>query len=241
MCTVTYYPTSDGFVLTSTRDEVSHRETSSPAFYKVGDQEILFPKDIKSGGTWIATDGHILSLCLLNGAWSNHTKSEFYRKSRGKILLEAFESNSFETYVTNADLNEVEPFTLLAIEEKTDRKVMEFRWDGEEKHFKNLNIDKPFIKASFTLYPPYMQAKKERLFENWIARNIQNPPAELLAFHILTDPENSDNSILLHSKTGPKSVSITQFHRTCNELNVSYYDLLANSSNHTSFKDPICL
>ncbi len=241
MCTVTYFPTSDGFVLTSTRDELSHRETSSPAFYAVGNKEILFPKDLKSGGTWIATDGHLLSICLLNGAWSNHTKSEFYRKSRGNILLEAFESQSFEIYVSKADLNEVEPFTLLAIEEKSDRKVMEFRWDGVEKHFKNLNIDKPFIRASFTLYPPYLQVKKEHLFDNWIAREIQNPASELLAFHVISDLKNSENSILLHSKNGPKSVSITQFHRNCKEMNVAYHDLLTKKTNHTSFKDPICL
>ena len=56
MCTVTFYPNNNEYILTSNRDEVKHRPTLAPKKYNINNQEITFPKDEVAGGTWIATN-----------------------------------------------------------------------------------------------------------------------------------------------------------------------------------------
>ena len=55
MCTVTYIPTPEGCIITSNRDEKITRERAlSPQEYLIDGKKIIFPKDPKAGGTWVA-------------------------------------------------------------------------------------------------------------------------------------------------------------------------------------------
>lgn len=116
MCTVTFVPTSTGFILTSNRDEKNYRPTLPPEIHVVNGKKLLFPKDEEAGGTWIATNNQHQTVCLLNGAFETHVKNPPYRKSRGLILLESFGYDSFAEFAENVDLENIEPFTLLLIE-----------------------------------------------------------------------------------------------------------------------------
>lgn len=44
MCTVTFYPTQNGFVLTSSRDEQKQRATFPPQFYQLNQEALFFQK-----------------------------------------------------------------------------------------------------------------------------------------------------------------------------------------------------
>ena len=90
MCTVTFYPNNNEYILTSSRDEVKYRPTLPPKRYNINNQEITFPKDEVAGGTWIATNNNTKTVCLLNGAFERHQRKESYSRSRGLILLESF-------------------------------------------------------------------------------------------------------------------------------------------------------
>ncbi|NDC40852.1 MAG: hypothetical protein EBZ77_04755, partial [Chitinophagia bacterium] len=55
MCTVTYLPLDNGHILTSNRDEQLLRQAAAPPELIEGKTGgILFPRDGKAGGTWIA-------------------------------------------------------------------------------------------------------------------------------------------------------------------------------------------
>ncbi|MBK6665833.1 MAG: NRDE family protein [Saprospiraceae bacterium] len=69
MCTVSYMPTKSGFILTSSRDESKVRKALPPATYHLHGQDLVFPKDILAGGTWIAASERGQVACLLNGAF----------------------------------------------------------------------------------------------------------------------------------------------------------------------------
>ena len=64
MCTVTYIPTKNGCIITSNRDEKIAREKAiSPQEYEIEGEKIIFPKDPKAGGTWMAnTNSKIIVL-----------------------------------------------------------------------------------------------------------------------------------------------------------------------------------
>lgn len=56
MYILSYAPTNDGFVLTFNRDEVYNRVAKPPEQYIVDNQKLIFPKDTKSGGSWIGVN-----------------------------------------------------------------------------------------------------------------------------------------------------------------------------------------
>lgn len=242
MCTVSYLPNSEGFILTSTRDEVIHRETFSPAIYQVVGKNLIFPKDKISQGTWIASDGDQLSVCLLNGAWSNHQKQEGYRMSRGLIPLKAFDYPSFEVFSREFDCCQLEPFTLIGAEESESKvNLMELRWDGEATSFRHLDASSPHLWSSFTLYPPHVQEKRNRLFEKFQKKSVPISEEMIREFHLQKDLQDPESSFNRHFTTGPKSVSLTQLVRNCASLDLNYLDLLAGTETHLSIKSPICL
>ena len=117
MCTVTFIPTKEGCIITSNRDEKIAREKAiPPQSYEINTKKIIFPKDQKAGGTWIAhTEDKIV--VLLNGAQEKHVVKPSYRKSRGVIALEIIASSNSLSYWNNLNLIDIEPFTIVFFEE----------------------------------------------------------------------------------------------------------------------------
>ena len=76
MCTVSFIPLQNGFLLTSNRDEKIYRPTIAPQVYIENDLKLLYPKDEKAGGTWIVAKEDGTTIVLLNGAFVNHQKKE---------------------------------------------------------------------------------------------------------------------------------------------------------------------
>lgn len=91
MCTVIYIPLNDGFVLTSSRDEKVHRPTLKPKAYLHKNNILVYPKDEIANVTWIAASNKNRIACLLNGAYQNHERKDYYSKSRGQVLIDCFE------------------------------------------------------------------------------------------------------------------------------------------------------
>jgi len=157
MCTVTYLPKPSGFILTHNRDEAPSRSPQSIVREnKLDGNTLLFPRDKKAGGTWIATTRHGRTACLLNGAFVKHHHSPPYRRSRGLILLDFFEWAEPDDFFQLYDFEGVEPFTMLVfaqnkLSESSIPRVIEFRWDGQIRHLKNLPAHEAHFWCSSTL------------------------------------------------------------------------------------------
>lgn len=241
MCTVSYIPTSVGFILTSTRDEVVYREATPPAFYQVGTNNLIFPKDQKSNGTWICSDGGTLSVCLLNGAWTNHQKQENYKMSRGLIPLEVFEYADFKSFAENFDFSLIEPFTLIGVQESyAETQLLELRWNGSSSSLRELNSTIPHLWSSVTLYPPSVQEKRNALFEEFQLEDDFVSQKRIQQFHLQKNFQDAENSFLLDSATGPKSISLTQLVRVRSSMTVHYLDLLTNAKTYIAKEIKTC-
>ncbi len=240
MCTVSYIPkkSAGGFVLTSNRDEKAFRTTVPPLLYEQGTTKLVFPKDEKAGGSWIAANNNGRICCLLNGAFAVHEKKSKYLQSRGNVLVELASSpKTPELYFTEKDLSEVEPFTIISIEkmESEISHFSEFIWDGAIKYFRMLNSKKPHIWSSVTLYNEEHRNLRRQWFNQFIAENNGSISSEIIIqFHAGTHTSNKSINMLMEREGGLKTVSITQVVSENGKFRMDYFDL--NNRQNTSIK-----
>jgi len=231
MCTVTYIPTRDGFYFTSSRDEKVTRNTVLPKKYNVNGAELIYPKDKEAGGTWFASSCDGRTACLLNGAFENHIKAMEYRKSRGLVLLESFQSLNAYEYYQRVNLANIEPFTLLTIEYFGGIVInfSELRWDGKTKYFKALSGNEPKIWSSATLYNSSARKKREGLFNHWIEKHKDFENRMILDFHNSKHGLKPKEDILMKGENDLQTLSISQVYHSGNLSLFKYKDIIGNT------------
>lgn len=222
MCTLTFIPCKKGFTLTSSRDEKLYRPCLPPAIYEHFGRKIIYPKDKKAGGTWIALGEQNQMACLLNGAFENHQKQKAYLKSRGKVLLESFGYKNPLLFSEQVALADTEPFTLLLLNKGA---FHELRWDGSRRYFTEINMARPAIWSSVTLYDQNTQQQREEWFVDWLKINAHVPDFNIANFHYSRHGNDSENDILMKRSSGIQTLSISQIRCQDNKSSFRYLDL----------------
>lgn len=224
MCTVTYLPISGGFVLTHNRDEAPSRSQHG----LVRSDSLIFPKDAKAGGAWIATAKDGRTACLLNGAFVKHRHEPPYRRSRGLVLLDFFDWPEPRDFFEKYNLEGIEPFTFLFFQTE---KVVQLRWDGNHRHLAELPPDQPHFWCSATLYPPHMQARREQVFRDWTEKgdglSDRRLPSAILNLHLTGSVGDPENNYVMNRDGRVRTVSVTQVIRRKSGTRMRYFDLLA--------------
>jgi hypothetical protein len=232
MCTVTFLPQGTDFVLTHNRDEAPARSQQTLSRVRLGDAEVLMPRDSGAGGTWIALSSAGYTVCLLNGAFIKHRHEPPYRRSRGMVLLDFLEqeaTGAWQWFCTTYDLSDIEPFTFLFFD---GERIGELRWDGSQKHTRVLAPDECHFWCSATLYPPEIQQQRETIFRQWLGRRNLKGRLEYLARKVLHlhhtgsvgDPEND---YIMNRNGRVQTVSITQIRRSGPRWTMLYEELLS--------------
>ncbi|WEK34838.1 MAG: NRDE family protein [Candidatus Pseudobacter hemicellulosilyticus] len=228
MCTVTFIPGRDQCYLTSNRDEKSWRSPALlPAAYQFSSGQLLFPKDGDAGGTWIAAHENGNAIIFLNGAFIAHTPQPPYRKSRGLILLDLIDSPSPWNSFLAIQLNNIEPFTAILWDQQ---RLYECRWDGEQKHQKELNPGRPHIWSSVTLYTEAVVKKRKQWFSNWLHQHPHPGPDEILGFHQFTGDGDRHNDLLMDRNGQVYTVSVTRMTLRPQATQMHYLDLKNNKT-----------
>lgn len=220
MCSVSYFPVNEGFILTSNRDERAGRETISPKTYKHQSQNIVYPKDSEKGGTWIAWSENKEGLCLLNGGFKKHKHTGNYSRSRGNIALERFNYEHPWDFITLIDLTDVEPFTIILFDIRDSVFLMELVWDGKQKHANYLDPNIMHFWCSSTLYTSRLKSARRRMFEEWQMRQDTICPDKILEYHhthLNLKPE------VQSTKPEVQTVSISQIIHTPQESTLRYF------------------
>ena len=224
MCTVTYIPNQHGWTLTSNRDENPERNSDHVVKRRFRDNYGCYPPD-DMGGSWIAADSRGRCYCLLNGAFVKHQRSLPYKSSRGKILLAGIMAENVGTFLYTTDLNGIEPFTLVMVEQKH---LVELRWDGMLKHIKTLSKNQNYIWSSCTLYDSETIKLRERAFgEEKFGDNTTG--TKIIAFH-KSRPFGEDAHDFLMQRPGVATISITQVSNNDGKVEMTYYNLLNDST-----------
>jgi hypothetical protein len=225
MCTVTFIPRPEGrFLLTSSRDVSYARPVADPP-QKIMEKDVplYYPKDGKAGGTWIGSSRDERLICLLNGGFENHVRQAEYRRSRGLVVKDLLIAEGFVPAAHRIDLDDIEPFTLVVVDWKEESRLIEFVWDGTEKHFRDLEWG-PRIWSSSTLYDPEMVRLREKWFARW-KREEESSQESILQFHRFAG-EGLDEVDVFMRRPVVGTVSITQVSLMGSEVSMQYWPYL---------------
>jgi hypothetical protein len=195
MCTVSWLPQDDGYLLCFNRDE---RRTRSPGLPPAEDQSgsvrYLAPRDGDFGGTWLAVNEFGLTLCLLNLYRVPGYTPPPAPHSRGLLVLELARSPTGYAAMSalgGRALDEVQPFSLVAIEPGGPALVAQ--WDGTT--LTGLTHDRPgLILTSSSVTEPEVGAARRALF----AESGVVTPDVLRALHRSHLPERGRRSVCMH-------------------------------------------
>lgn len=236
MCTVSFIPLKNGAIFTSNRDEhISRGIAQYPEFYQLGSKKLVFPKDSKAGGTWFISNENGDTGVLLNGAFEKHIPLQKYRKSRGHVLPEIFQSDSPFEALKYYNLQGIENFTIILWEEE---QLREIKWDGERLRAKKHDPEKANIWSSVTLYSQEMITERHGWFKKWLQSRDEITQQDILDFHSTTQSNNKDYGLLISrdnkiSTTSTTSLCLqnpiaTFYHKdyTQNIVSTLEYDLL---------------
>jgi len=233
MCTVSFiYRGNTDFMLISNRDEAVNRKTIPPNLYENNGVSLVYPKDGVAGGTWIGASSKSRLLCLLNGAFVKHDRKSSYKKSRGIIVKELLAVTDVFSEIQQYDFNDIEPFTLLIVDWNSELKLIELIWDGVSAQITDLPLE-PKIWSSSTLYNSEMKTFRKQWFQEYLSQNGSSSN-ELLYFHEhygIGDPMldlKIDRGLL-------KTVSITMFEKSEENIKVIYKDLLHDKTSQLMF------
>jgi len=228
MCTVSFIPVKDKFFITSNRDEkLTRKNAAAPGMFIHNGQKLFFPKDADAGGTWIVMKENGVAAVLLNGAFICHNAEPPYRLSRGIILLDIISSERPSVTFTKINLQDIEPFTLVILENYC---LYEFRWDGAEKYCKQLKVNRPYIWSSTTLYDGFVIKKREQWFASFLNNHPIPTQQDILNFHHFTGDGDKHNDLLMTRHGLYTTVSITSILLTKDRGCIKYINIKDDTS-----------
>jgi len=233
MCTVSFIPVKDKIFLTSNRDEKVQRKSAFPpsVYWNTGNG-LLYPKDADAGGTWIALQQNGNAAVLLNGAFTKHISQPPYRLSRGIVFLDIIGALRPCFAFTKINLDNIEPFTIIIFENYS---LFECRWDGLQKHCKQLKNCKPYIWSSATLYEQDVVKKRENWFTQWLNKNPHPTQEDILKFHQFTGDGDSNNDLKMNRDGKMLTVSVTGIELNEYAGKMKYIDLKNNTTTIQQF------
>ena len=165
MCTLTIVKQKHQVLFTFNRDEDKLRKTIPPKSYHIDSKNLQYisPKDTVAGGTWIGLANNRNVAFILNGGRVKHKRKLPYKYSRGKVILDLFQSESPVNYLTNTSFKGVEPFTLVTYLEEVLRELV---WDGETTSLTVIPMDQMSMWSSSTLYAPEVKEERIRMLQD---------------------------------------------------------------------------
>ena len=225
MCTVSFLPIKDGFVLTSNRDERQNRARAAiPQVLNRHGMQVCAPIDPEGNGTWLAAGENGQVLCLLNGGRKGENATTTGKRSRGLLLNEYWRNPEPIDFHRSIDFSDYQAFTLILAAQNS---LFVVSWNGREPLFQQLNPAEAWIWSSSTLYPSEIQQQRESWFQEWLT-STPNPGdwESVWNFHLLTKTDDPEYGLRIRRPDGKQTVSISSVRVGNEALQMRYLDLL---------------
>ena len=130
MCSVTFWPQREGYLLGMNRDERLTRVAALPPIrVVVGGGTVIHPRE-PTGGTWITLNDHGVVIALINW-YSIPARAPQPAASRGDVVLalrRCLTVDEAEARLRAQSLSHTNPFRLIGIFE-AERRICEWRWN----------------------------------------------------------------------------------------------------------------
>lgn len=183
MCTLTWLPLEQGYVLFFNRDE---RRTRPPAaapvrFLKNG-MRFLAPLDGSRGGTWLLVNAAGLSVALLNHYTASHEVVSERAHSRGELPLACADCRGIDEAMSRVGellLHHYAPFHLILADEAAAHR---FTWDGTTGHHSVLDPGGALLTTS-SFSPQTVEPARHARFRQIVGEMRNATPTRLQLFH----------------------------------------------------------
>ncbi len=221
MCTLTFIPKPQGYLLGMNRDERLTREPAlAPVAITNAGLSAVYPRE-SSGGTWIGSNAAGITFALLNQ--NPGPQSQVKERSRGEIIPAILSSSRFPVAMRrfqHVDLRGLLPFVLVVIF-PAEQIISQCQWDGNELKFLRIGWD---VRHWFSSGVSDEMARKVRgstCYEAWRRRDAGS--AEWLrGLHASHSPVRGSFSICVH-RPDAATVSYTEVALSGGDLTMRYH------------------
>jgi len=195
MCTLSWLPQDDGYLLCFNRDERLSRSPGLPPAGRVAEGvRYLAPRDGEFGGTWLAVNEFGLTLCLLNLYGVADYMPPARPQSRGLVVLDlAAYPTGFAAMAAlgGRSLADVQPFSLVGVEPEGPALIAE--WNGRRLRGRT-HEPAGLVLTSSSASEPEVAMSRRALF----AEAGPMSPALLRTLHRSHLPERGRRSVCMH-------------------------------------------
>ena len=221
MCTLTFIPKPQGYLLGMNRDERLTRETAlPPTAVAFQDLQAVYPRE-DGGGTWIGANSAGIAFALLNqNAGQNKPRKE---RSRGEIIPVLVQAARFPEAMhrfQEIDLRGMLPFVLVGLF-PAEQIISQCGWDGSQLEFYRIGWD---VRHWFSSGVSDEMARKVRgstCYQAWRRRDAASPEW-LRGLHASHSPVRGSFSICVH-RPDAATVSYTEIVFGASELTMRYH------------------
>ena len=222
MCTLTFIPKPQGYLLGMNRDERLTRERALvPVAITDSNLRVAYPREGRGGGTWIGSNSAGITFALLNQNAGPYARMK--ERSRGGIIPALIGSSRFPDamwHFQHTDLRGMMPFLLVGFF-PAEQIISQCRWDGRELQFLRIGWD---VHHWFSSGVSDEMARKVRditCHEAWRRRDAAS--AEWLrGLHASHVPARGSFSICVH-RPDAATVSYTEVAFNGDELTMRYH------------------
>ena len=220
MCTVTFIPNRNGYLLAMNRDEkITRGQATPPTVVEIGPGRALYPRDVQ-GGTWIAASSRGIAFALLN--WNDAGVVQPKTRSRGCVvpaLIGCSSVRNADATLERFDLRGILPFRLVGFF-PSEKRVAEWRWDQDSLIRDRFAWDsQQWCSSSLS----DAQARMRRGLAHARAQREGDVSSVtwLRRMHASHDQENPPFSICVH-RQDVETVSYTELHCTPHHVQCRY-------------------
>ncbi len=224
MCTLTFVPAEDGYLVGMNRDELHTRpEALPPKVLERNGIEMVYPRE-PSGGTWIACDDHGNLLALLNWHGNESHNLGEQRKTRGLLIRELIGEPGWSTtdsHFHHMNLDGLFPFRLIGVF-RSEKVVNEWRWDGTAKQL----LSFPWARKhwfSSSLSDSLAEKERGRACEAVAGEPMAGSNGWLRRLHSSHVPRPGPFSVCVHRQDAA-TVSYTEVRCSGSLISIGYLD-----------------
>lgn len=222
MCTLSFLPEPEGYVVAMNRDELKSRaKASAPTIHLLGSVSAVYPQEA-GGGTWIAATSRGNLFALLN--WNHITGGGVGQplRSRGEVipsLLGEATPHNVEAGLRAADLRGFLAFRLFGIF-PGEKEIREWRWDGKQLEVRwHEWVRNHWFSSSRS--DARAEAARRKACEMMWREGIQDAKGWLRGLHASHLPDAGAYSICVH-RNDAATVSLTEVQYRGAELAMTY-------------------
>ena len=222
MCTLSWQLNDASLEILFNRDEQHSRPPAQPPeIQTIKGVRVLAPLDPPSGGTWLATNEHGLTLCLLNNYSGRPVMNDAATRSRGKLVRDLAALDSLEAVhreLAALQPEQHQPFFLLAFKGRST--PLKWRWDGQAINPEGT----PECPVSTSSLYPRLVPKLRHYYYRLATRNGLKAftPEQQLSFHSSQRPWPPSFAVAM-SRPDRGTVSLTRIRLGARETIMDYW------------------